>query len=621
MVHAASGTDHCSRSVDAGVHHSYSARRRDPEGGAFHRALRAAAAEHAEELVLSSSHHALIRPQTRCHLFRSRAFLVLGLLVGYGPLLAQPADRTTTCAQELMRAQELLPTDADSALVHAVQAEQRIDELGTAEERVRLLINVGDAYQGVREMPAALSAYQRAQRAVEEALAKDPGAPELLLAQGDIRMDIGLLHFHLRDLDKSIASYHEALRLLDGVKGLDSAALALRKVRLFNNIAGVYIQRSDYATALPYFEQAVQINRPLNDPRNEGSLNNNIGICLMEMGQHDRANERFLRSLAVRKELGDARGQAQVLNNLGKNQVFYGRFGEARDHFEQALAIGKAIGSQESMVISLGSLSLVYDTLRDPDAALEAHRAFKALNDSLYKADSRLTIARLEEEFRRDKDREAFRAESERKDAEHARRRLWNFALAGALFFLLLTAFLLFKVMRARVRNGRLLQEKLRLESEKLEAEQTALRESLDSKDRELTANALFLLKRNELIAHIAERLLKAKPTFKQENQQVIQEIVRDLQANHDEHNWKEFEAHFTRVHSTFYSSLQQRFPELTPNERKLCAFLRLNMSTKDISAITQQTLNSITVARSRLRKKLAIEGEEVNLIDFLQSI
>lgn len=518
--------------------------------------------------------------------------------------------------------------DPDSALALALRDEQHIDTMRSPADRARVLITLGDAYQGVREMPAALATYQRAQRTVEEALTKSPEAPELRLAQADIRMAIGLLHFHLRDLDKSIASYNEALRILDGAQGLDTAQLALRKVRLFNNMAGVYIQRSDYATALPYFEQAVRMNRPLHDLRNESSLNNNIGICLMEMGQYDRANEHFLRSLAVRKELGDARGQAQVLNNLGKNQVFYGRFAEAQEHFEKALAIGKAIGSRESMVISLESLSLVYDTLRNHEAALDAHRAFKALNDSLYNADSRLTIARLEEEFRRDKERETFRAEAQRKDAENARQRLWNIALAGALFFLLLTAFLLFKVMRARVRNSRLEQEKLRLESEKLrleseklEAEQASLRENLDSKDRELTANALFLLKRNELIAHIAERLLKAKPTFRQENQQVIQEIVRDLQANHDEHNWAAFEAHFTRVHSNFYRTLQERFPELTPNERKLCAFLRLNMSTKDISAITQQTLNSITVARSRLRKKLGIEGEEVNLIGFLQSI
>ena len=526
-----------------------------------------------------------------------------------------------SCEAHLALAKELVSTDPDSALVHALAAEKRLGELRTNDEKARALIVLGDAHFGARDLPAALSAFQQAQRLVEDAVEKEGPLPSLGLSRSDVQAKTGLLYFYLRDYDKSIGCYNEALRILEQASDLDPMELALRKVRLFNNIAGVYIQREDYATALPYFQQAVVINGPLNEPRNEGSLNNNIGICLMETGEHDRANEYFLKSLAVRKETGDARGQAQVLNNLGKNQVYVGDFSAGRDRFEQALAIGREIGSRESMVISLESLSSVYDTLRNYEAALAAHREFKTLNDSLYNAGNRLTIARLEEEFRRDKEREVFEAEAKRKDAENARRRIWNIALGGALFFALLTAFLLFKILRARVRTGVLEQEKLRLESEKLEAEQTTLRESLDFKDRELTANALFLLKKNELIAHIAERLLKAKPTFKQENQQVVQEIIRDLQGSQDDHNWKEFEAHFTRVHSTFYQSLQERFPALTPNERKLCAFLRLNMSTKDISAITQQTLNSITVARSRLRKKLEIEGEDIHLVNFLQSI
>lgn len=553
--------------------------------------------------------------------FALTAATLLTPAIAFAQTAAWVEEQGTSCATHLAIAKELLPLDPDSALVHALAAEKQLGELRTSDEKTRALILLGDAHFGMRDLPAAMSAYQRAQRLLEAALEKDGALPRDLLTRADIQAKIGLLHFYLRNLDKSIACYNEALRILEQAQDPDTAELALRKVRLFNNLAGVYIQQQDYATALPYFQQAVEMNRPLKDLRNESSLNNNIGICLMETGQYDRANEYFLKSLAVRKEAGDARGQAQVLNNLGKNQVFFGRFDAARDHFERALAIGRGIESRESMVISLESLSSVYDTLRNYEAALDAHREFKALNDSLYNADNRLTIARLEEEFRRDKEREVLVAEGKRKDAESARRQVWNIALGGALFFLLLTAFLVFKILRARVRTSVLEQEKLRLESGKLEAEQTILRESLEFKDRELTANALFLLKRNELIAHIAERLLKAQPTFRQENQQVIQEIVRDLHASHDDHNWKEFEAHFTRVHSTFYHTLQVRFPALTPNERKLCAFLRLNMSTKDISAITQQTLNSITVARSRLRKKLEIEGEEVNLVDFLQSI
>ncbi len=549
---------------------------------------------------------------------------VLMLNVALVPLAAHAG--TTASAQEcegfVARSKELLSNAPDSALALALRAEQCMGLLPSAERQATVLIALGDAYLATGEKPAALGVYQRAQLVIEDALEKEGSRPALVLAHSDIRMKIGALHFYLRDWEKSIADYNEAMRILDEApEGIADDELARRKVRLFNNMAGVHIQLQDHGTALPYFEQALVLNRPLKDARNESSLNNNIGICHMEMGRYDLADQYFLKALAVRKEVGDVRGQAQVLNNLGKNQAKVGHFAAARGHYQQALSLGRAAGSRESVVITLESLAMVLDTLGEHKAALLTYRAFKALNDSLYSTETRTTIARLEEEFRRDKEKKVLELEAERKDAEAARQRTWNVALIGALFFLLLTAFLLFKVMRARVRNGLLEQEKLRLEHEKLEAEQVALRENLESRERELTANALFLLKKNELIAHIAERLLKAKSTFKQENQPIIQEIVRDLQASEDDHNWKEFEVHFTRVHSTFYQTLQERFPSLTPNERKLCAFLRLNMSTKDISAITQQSLNSITVARSRLRKKLQIEGEEVNLVDFLQAI
>lgn len=539
--------------------------------------------------------------------------------------IAQPAvvARSGTHAEEqLAQAKRLMDTDPDSALVLAREIVDHLPEQGSAEQKAHALMLLGEALQATGDAPAAMATYHRAQLLTEAALEKQAGDPQLVLLRSDIQMLIGLLHFSLHNFDESVARYNDALRILDAAQGaLPEEELNSRKVRAFNNIAGVYIQRGDYATALPYFQQAVEINRPLNNLRNESALNNNIGICLMETGKHEKADEYFLRALAVRKQTGDVAGQAQVLNNLGKNQAVVGQFKAARDRFEQALALGRSADNRVSMAISLESLSSAYDTLGDYKAALAAFREFKALNDSLYNAESRTTIARLEDEFRRDKEKKVFALEAQRKDAVNARQRIWNFALAIALLSILLIAYLLFKVMRGRVRNSALKQETLRLQSEKLEAEQAKLKEELEFKERELTANALFLLKKNELIAHIAARLLKARSTFRQENQKIVQDIVRDLQDSQDEHNWNEFEAHFTRVHSTFYQTLQERFPALTPNERKLCAFLRLNMSTKDISAITQQSLNSITVARSRLRKKLQIEGEDVQLVDFLLSI
>jgi hypothetical protein len=156
------------------------------------------------------------------------------------------------------------------------------------------------------------------------------------------------------------------------------------------------------------------------------------------------------------------------------------------------------------------------------------------------------------------------------------------------------------------------------LEKKHLNLEKEKLEEELEFKNRELTTNVMYLLKKNELITNISGKLIRTKLEFKKENQQIIQDIINELKLGQDSDTWAEFEAHFTRVHTGFYEKLQEKFPNLSSNERKLCAFLRLNMSTKDIAAITYQSINSITVARSRLRKKLNIEGDEINLVNFL---
>ena len=83
---------------------------------------------------------------------------------------------------------------------------------------------------------------------------------------------------------------------------------------------------------------------------------------------------------------------------------------------------------------------------------------------------------------------------------------------------------------------------------------------------------------------------------------------------------WKEFELRFGQVHKSFYQNLSAKFPDLSPNEKKICAFLRLNMTTKDIALITYKNVNTINQARKRLRKKMDI-STDVNLITLLSEL
>lgn len=84
--------------------------------------------------------------------------------------------------------------------------------------------------------------------------------------------------------------------------------------------------------------------------------------------------------------------------------------------------------------------------------------------------------------------------------------------------------------------------------------------------------------------------------------------------------NWEEFEALFTKVNAPFWHKLNELYPSLTPNERKLCVFLKLNMSKKDIALITFQSEEALKKARLRLRKKFDID-RMTNLTTFIQNL
>jgi DNA-binding CsgD family transcriptional regulator len=239
--------------------------------------------------------------------------------------------------------------------------------------------------------------------------------------------------------------------------------------------------------------------------------------------------------------------------------------------------------------------------------AYQFHLIYKEVGDSLFNIRNQEEIAQLEMKL-------LFEQENKIKELQQERTRLIYFVVVFGLVFILVVIILIFGRLRIRIRHSKIKQENLMLESQQL-------RKEIDFKNRELTTNVMYLVKKNELINYISEKLLKAKSVFKKERQPVVQEIILELQSNLDTDIWKTFEERFIAVHKEFYEKLNSNFPLLTKNDKKLCALLRLNMSTKDIATITHQNPNSIEVARTRLRKKLNISNKEVSLISFLASI
>ena len=144
--------------------------------------------------------------------------------------------------------------------------------------------------------------------------------------------------------------------------------------------------------------------------------------------------------------------------------------------------------------------------------------------------------------------------------------------------------------------------------------------EIINTKKAELISGTIKLMNVNELNSNLISDLQKLFPHINKEGQEVIRQIESKYKLTANGQIWSDFETRFEHAFDSFFKVLLEKFPTLTPNERKLCALLRSGLSSKDIAMLTFQNPQSVDVARYRLRKKLNLINDE-NLIDFLLSI
>ena len=158
-----------------------------------------------------------------------------------------------------------------------------------------------------------------------------------------------------------------------------------------------------------------------------------------------------------------------------------------------------------------------------------------------------------------------------------------------------------------------------RTKANKRKVENELLVQKMEGKNKVLTSNAIQMLQASGIIDSTQKELNHLKTITDTPTNKMLSQIISDLKTGNQSFNKKEFEKIFIETDEEFYRKLIKEYPLLTKNEIRLCAFAKMNFSTKEISAITQQSSNSILVARSRLRKKIGI-GENQNLTIFFKS-
>ena len=145
--------------------------------------------------------------------------------------------------------------------------------------------------------------------------------------------------------------------------------------------------------------------------------------------------------------------------------------------------------------------------------------------------------------------------------------------------------------------------------------ENKQLQKDIENKNRELAASTMSMIKKNQFLNKIKNDLKKTGDS------QYILRVIKTIDKNLDnEDDWKFFEEAFNNADREFLKKIKRIHNKLTKNDLKLCAYLRLNLSSKDIAPLLNISLRSVEIKRYRLRKKMKLSHNE-GLTEYVLSI
>ncbi len=165
-------------------------------------------------------------------------------------------------------------------------------------------------------------------------------------------------------------------------------------------------------------------------------------------------------------------------------------------------------------------------------------------------------------------------------------------------------------------------EEQLRHEKKEISLRNETLKSQMSFKNAQLTSYTLLISHKNDIMREIKRKLLAFTNQIQSEDldrelKKLIEAIDKEFKVEED---WKRFEEHFNQIHKDFFNRLKKQYPNLSPTYLKLSAYIRMNLSSKEIASLMNISVRGVEKARSRLRKSIGIT-KEVNLVTFISDI
>lgn len=397
----------------------------------------------------------------------------------------------------------------------------------------------------------------------------------------------------------------------------------------YNNLSGDMVARGQTDKGLELAYLALHQLDGLNQPDLEMLMKRNIASIYRKQGQPQMALDMAVKIADYQQRRGQRAYLSDTYRLMGAIYADLGQTAKARDYYEQALRVNGGATPVEQRITLLGALADACAKLHDYQAACTAMQQRSALRDSVAAAENAGRMRVIENLY----------ASEQQLQQGISSLRTWRAALLWALALTVIAAtatiWLIIRATRRRVHykfaqmqqaanNDSQLMRQLReqhaeatahLEERIAQLEDEARHAAAAEMTRSIAAmhNSEYV---GELNSQLKAALLKLNPK-NTEARAAVRSVLALISSYESGYTAEEFRKIFDKVYPSFFDNLFDAVGELTPKEMRLCALIRLGLSTKSIADITFREVRSVESARNRLRKKFGLKQQD-SLVTFL---
>lgn len=421
------------------------------------------------------------------------------------------------------------------------------------------------------------------------------------LKKYEIQNQLGIINSRLNNPQKAIEYFQSILTHYKKEKLFDLAA------KTHNNIGLSYLSLEKSDSALKYYTEGIELLTDSGDVKIEFHLKTNLAKCYSKLKKFDLAQKYFDEA----EQLVTNDFPTTIVSWLQVERAYHSL---AIQDFKKAIEFATQAEKNEPNKNSFQYsriLQILYKAhyeLGDYEKSTYYYNLYDDLRENLNIEEKAVNVEKLKIEY-------DYQLKEQELALENNRKRLNLFVAIGGLIITLLIS-LIFII---RYKNKLV---KIELENELKSYREKELQQVLELKNKELATKTIKETEQIELF-HSLQKDLKDihSKSLQTETRQALHDVLRKIKTNASQNNWEEFELRFSHIYESFYLKLNELHPNLSSHDKRICALIKLNLSTKEISHITKLSLKSIENSRTRLRKKLGLTNSKIELSKYLENL